>query len=299
MSITTKLDVFTLKIRKKGNKENFLELNDIAGFNLLDEISLHLKKNVYLFKIDEKAERTYRIEKNEYSDGSLYSRIKVGKFGESSEIIDTVSGSGVFQKEREHSDTIPLFFHIKENNDGKSATVHIQRNNNRSLLPELRTILTSVLESLRENLFVFELKPLKKSVELKEYIKKEKGEITSFSVTLDTATDNELLEPLTVSIKSKPRKAFSEEMVKSILNTSSNRDLTQLSQLLPKELRNIEIIGAVAEVKSPKDGKVKVELGNKINLTKSYTITSSSNDADKTGHINYEYLKQVSDKYMS
>lgn len=299
MAITTKLDVFSLKIRKKGNRDEYLNLNDVAGFNLLSELSLHLQKNIYLFKIDEKAERTYRIEKNEYLDNSLYCRIKVGKFGEISEIIDTVSGSGVFQKEREHSDTIPLFFHIKEDSSGTSATIHIQRTNSRTLLPEIRSILTTVVEGLRENLFIVEIKPLKKSMNLSDFIKSESGEICSVNLTLNSNLDIEDLEPLNVIVKSKVRKSFPENIVKKILEASKNGNVHSLETLLPIEVRPLGLKSASIEVRSPRCGKTKVKLGDNINLPNTFQIESSQKDIDKSGNLNYDFLKGVSNKFMS
>lgn len=297
MSITTKLDAFSLKVRKKGNKEKYLRLDDIAGYKLLEELSAYLKKNIYLFKIDKKNERTYRIEKNEHIDNSLYCRIKVGKFGETSELVDTVSGSGVFQKEREHSDTVPLFFHIKEDKSGESATLHVQRNINRTLLPELRGILTTVLESLREDLFIFEIKPLKKSIELKNFINKESGEISSVDISLNTSLNDDL-EPLNITIKSKPRKSFPKDMVENLLKASQTGSLKALEPLLPNQIRELGVKKASITVRSPKSGKIRVAVGDKIHLTNSYTIPVGTGNLDKTGHMKYSYLKEISDKYM-
>ena len=207
MSILAKIDIYTLKIREKGTGNIFLPLNDIAGFTLIDELHSYVNKNMYLFKINNQLERTSRIDKNEYEDNRLYCRIKVGKFGESSEIVDTVSGSGVFQKEREHSDTIPLFFGIYADPCSDCAILHIQRIKNRTLLPELKKILEIVLNSLRENLFTFELKPLKEKTSIKDFISSKSGSINSISIKLNNSLDSSQLELTEIKIKSKARKS--------------------------------------------------------------------------------------------
>lgn len=298
MAIISKFEQFTLRIREKGNKNDYLSLNDIAGFNLLDEISIYIKKNIYLFKIDEQAERTYRIEKNESTNDSLYCRIKVGKFGESSELVDTLSGSGVFHKERVHSDTIPLFFHLKADTNNDTAYLNIQRSQNRSLLPEIRTILDTVLAGLREDKFIPEIKPLKKSVSLDNFINSRKGEITSLNITTDIALDFDELEPATITIKSKGRKTFPGSLVTGILKTSKSKNYKYLRDILPQEIKNIDIIKASAEVKSAETGKIKVDLGNNISISNTYIIPSDKDRIDKSGHPTYKSLKDFSDSIL-
>lgn len=298
MSIITKFEQFTLRVREKGNKNEYLNMNDIAGFNLLDELSIYIKKNVYLFKIDEEAERTYRIEKNEYKDNSLYCRIKVGKFGESSELIDTLSGSGVFHKERVHSDTIPLFFHLKADPKSSTAILNIQRINNRTLLPEIRTIIESVLENLRKDQFVYEIKPLKKNTTLNDFIKNNNGQINSLQLHLDTNSGFENLEPISLTFKSKSRKPFPEEIKKLLLKTKGSKGLENLKNIIPETFGSFNITGATAEVKSPITGKMKIEIGQNIDLPNSFNINYSKDQSDKNGHPTYESLKLLSNSYF-
>lgn len=298
MSITAKLDVFTLKIREKGSKENYLNFNDIGGFKIIEEISLYLAKNIYLFKIDKKAERTSRIEKNELSENSLFCRIKIGKFGESSEIVDTLSGSGIFHKEREHSDTIPLFFHMKMQNSGNEAIVHVEKFNNRSLIPEIRNILSTVLENLRENLFIYELKPLKHSITLKDFIRDGHGSINKINLILDINRNNDYLEPIILTIKSKHRKEFPKNILDMIIDSSINRNPALLKELLPQKIQRLSIGDAVIELKSKDRGNIKVHINESINVTNSFSIITPPKSQDKFGHPSYKYLKSFSESKM-
>ncbi len=298
MSITAKLDVFTLKVREKGSKDNYLNFNDIGGFKLINEISLYLAKNIYLFKIDKDAERTSRIEKNELSEESLFCRIKIGKFGESSEIVDTLSGSGIFHKEREHSDTIPLFFHIMVQNSGTEAIIHIEKFNNRSLIPEIRNILSTVLDSLREDLFIYELKPLKHSMTLNDFIRDGQGTINRINLTLDINSESDYLEPTILTIKSKPRKEFPQNTLKMIIDSSLKKDPALLKDLLPKMIQKISVKDAVIELKSKDRGNIKVNIKESINVTNSYSINTPPESQDKFGHPSYKYLKSFSETKM-
>lgn len=298
MSITAKLDVFTLKVREKGNRENYLKLNDIAGFNFIDEISNYLGKNIYLFKIDNSAERTSRIEKNELADCSLFCRIKVGKFGESSEIVDTLSGSGIFHKEKEHSDTIPLFFHMKVDSDNSEAVFHIERSGNRTLLPEIRNILSAVLNDLREDKFTYQLRPLKESISLDSFIKNSRGQVSSISLVFDNLLDSELLEPTTLTIKAKSRKEFPQNIVDKIVKTSTSGSMKHLNKLLPENIQDIDIKNAIVELKVPNRSKIKVNITDNINMSHSFSLPTESKDLDKFGHPSYNYLKGISQSSM-
>jgi len=298
MSITAKLDVFTLKIREKGNKENYLNFNDVGGFNLLNEISFYLGKNIYLFKIDNEAERTSRIEKNELIENSLFCRIKVGKFGESSEIVDTLSGSGIFHKEREHSDTIPLFFHIYVTEKSDMAILHIEKCNNRSLIPEIRNILSTVLEGLREDLFVYELRPLRKTLTLDELIKKSYGSINKISLTIDQNINDDYLEPTVLTIKSKPRKDFSDKIINNLISCSKSKNYNELKSLLPKALNKIDIQNVILGIRLNDKGNITVNLSEPIQITNSYIVSNDSLNIDKFGHPSYKYLKEYSSSLM-
>lgn len=296
MSITTKLDVFTLKIREKGNKDNFLNLDDIAGFNLIDEISQYIGKNIYLFKIDNTNERTSRIERNDLNGDSLFCRIKIGKFGESSEIVDTLSGSGVFHKEKEHSDTIPLFFHMYVKENSNVAIFHIQRIGNKTLLPEIRNILSNVLTSLREDKFIFELRPLKEIISLSDFLKNSRGELTSINITLEDKNEDDLLQPPVIILKPKNRKQFPEKMQQKVIETTLNGQMNALKELLPKNIRNIRISSVEVELKMTNNGKIKVNLLNSISLTNTLILPIKNSDMDKTGHPSFNYLKDISNK---
>lgn len=292
MSISAKLDVFTLRIREKGNKNEYLDLDDISGFKLLEEISLYLGKNIYLFKIDKEAQRTSRIEKNELENNSLFCRIKIGKFGESSEIVDTLSGSGIFHKEPEHSDTIPLFFHLKA--DGKKALLNIEKYNNISLLPEIRSILKTVLENIRSDKYSFELKPLKTSISISEFVGSGYGVISSVNLTLDDDTENEFIEPITLKIKTKARKDFPENMEKKIIKGSQSSNLKYFKDLLPEPLKNIEITDVSLDLRVKDKGSIKVRYNEDITLTNSYSIPVDSDTLDRLGHPSYSFLKEFS-----
>ncbi|QEN03482.1 hypothetical protein EW093_01760 [Thiospirochaeta perfilievii] len=298
MSIIAKLDVFTLKIREKGNKENYLNFNDVGGFNLLNEISFYLGKNIYLFKIDNEAERTSRIEKNELIENSLFCRIKVGKFGESSEIVDTLSGSGIFHKEREHSDTIPLFFHIYVTEKSDMAILHIEKCNNRSLIPEIRNILSTVLEGLREDLFIYELRPLRKTLTLDELIKKSYGSINKISLTIDQNINDDYLEPTVLTIKSKPRKDFSDKIINNLISCSKSKNYNELKSLLPKALNKIDIQNVILGIRLNDKGNITVNLSEPIQITNSYIVSNDSLNIDKFGHPSYKYLKEYSSSLM-
>ncbi|MGL1893410.1 MAG: hypothetical protein OCD02_17370 [Spirochaetaceae bacterium] len=299
MATITKFDIYTLKIREKGITNCFLPLNDIAGFSILDEISMYLGKNIYLFKIDENTERTSRIEKNEIIDNSIFCRIKIGKFGETSEIVDTQSGSGIFHKERKHSDTIPLFFHMNIDKTNSEAILHIERRANRTLIPELKNIVSSVLESLREDTFIFELKPQKKQSSLTTFLNNKLGYINSINLTLDSNIDSDVTENLTVNIKTKPRKLFPDSINSKILKCSENGNLKSLNNLLPKTLNNVDIIKAEVILKTENGGKINVDITEPISLSNSLIISTEMDNLDKLGHPSFNYLKEVSLKYMN
>lgn len=298
MTTTAKLDVFTLRIREKGNKENYLKLNDIAGFNLIEELSQYLGKNIYLFKIDNQAERTSRIERNDLSDNSLFCRIKVGKFGVSSEIVDTLSGSGIFHKEKEHSDTIPLFFHVHSVKESYEATLHIERSGNRTLLPEIKNILTAVLTNLRDDKFVFEIKPSKKTITIANFINSGQGQLSSISLTLKNIFNNDFLEPTILTTRVKSRKEFPKHIVDMVIEISQSKDLKLLKNLLPKSIKKTEISGAVIELKASNRGKIKVNINRMISLPNSLTLQTAKEDLDKFGHPSYKYLRKMSQKYI-
>lgn len=298
MSTTIKLDIFTLKIREKGTKNLYLPLNDVAGFNLIDEISIYLTKNIYLFKIDDKAERTSRIEKKELKDNSLYCRIKIGKFGETSEIVDTLSGSGIFNKERKHSDTIPLFFHIYIENGATEATIHVEKKSTRTLIPELKNILNAVLNNLREDMFTFELKPLKKEVSLKSFLDQKLGTISSVNLTLNSSINSELTENLTINIKTRPRKQFESSFISKIVKSSESSNFKHLKSLLPEEIKNVEIIKSDAILKTDNGGKINVDVTKPIFLSSSISEVTQMDNLDKLGHPSFNYLKEVSNRYM-
>lgn len=295
MSIKTKLEIFTLRIREKGNRDNYLPLNDIAGFNLLDEINNYIQKNIYLFKIDNDAERTYRIDKNELDKDSIYSRIKVGKFGETSEIVDTLSGSGVFHKEREHSDTIPLFFHIKAAE--KKAYIAIQRTNNRTPLPEIRSILSSVLNDLREDFFSFDIKPLQEKLKIKNFLKN--GEVSKIELLALNNLGYEDLDDLKIIIKSKPRKPIPQEIIDSIITSTEKRSLEAIESITSGNLNNLNITGANIEVRSKDLGTIRYSVGEDIYLNTSHQIPTTKEYLDKTGHPAFQKLKEFSSKIIS
>lgn len=294
MSIKTKLELFTLQIREKGNRDNYLELHDIAGFNLMDEFHNYLQKNIYLFKIDKETERTYRIDKNEYVDDSIFCRIKVGKFGETSEIIDTLSGSGVFHKEREHSDTIPLYFHIKESKEKNKAFIFIQRTNNRTLLPEIKNILLSLLNGLREDTFTFDIKPHGKNLSIKTFLKNEEGEVAKIILNIDNNLGYESLDKIKITLKPKTRKPIPTELINGVVKSTENKNIDNLSNVLPKELKMLNISGAEIELKSNKYGKLKYNIGEKLFLNSSFTIPTDKEFLDKSGHPAFNKLKEFS-----
>lgn len=293
----SKLEIFTLQIREKGNRENYLDLSDIAGFNLIDELHEHIQKNIYLFKIDKEAERTYRIDKNDYKEGSIYCRIKVGKFGETSEIIDTLSGSGVFQKEREHSDTIPLFFQIKVKNKN-TAYLIAQRTNNRTILPEVKFIITALLDSLRENTFAVDIKPLKEKLSIKKILKEEKAEVSKVTFTMDSNLGYETLDSINIVIKSKPRKPFPQEMLSNIVKSTESGDISTLESSLPKDIKNLKLKEAAVELKSEKFGNLKYLIGDKLYTNCSFSIPTDKEFLDKTGHPAFIKLKEFSNNLV-
>ncbi len=298
MSTTIKLDVFTLKIKEKGNKKGYLPLNDIAGFNLLDELFSYIGKNIYLFKINNKLEKTTRIDKNELIDNALFCRIKVGKFGESSEIVDTLSGSGIFHKESVHSDTIPLFFHIYADPESDSAVIHVQRVNNRTLLTEIREIINAVLKSLREDQFSFELKPLKESITISNFLNDDKGSISCVNIELKSNLDIENLEPTLIKLRVKSRKEFPTTLKKKIIKATESKDFNPLVSLLPTGFSKHDIKNAFIEVKTLDNRKIKVNIADKINLSNSYISQISRDDLDKYGHPSFIKLKDISSNYM-
>lgn len=294
MSIKTKLEIFTLRIREKGNRDNYLPLNDIAGFNLLEEINSYIQKNIYLFKIDNDAERTYRIDKNEMDGDSIYSRIKVGKFGETSEIVDTLSGSGVFHKEREHSDTIPLYFHIKGSEN--KAHIALQRTNNRTLLPEIKSILTTVLNDLREDYFSFDIKPLQEKLKIKSFLKN--GEVSKIELSAENNLGYEDLDDLKITIKSKPRKPIPQEIIDSIIVSTEKRNLDAIKSITSNKLNNLNITGANIEVRSKDLGSIKYSVGDDIYLNTTHQIPTTKEFLDKTGHPAFPKLKEFSSKIL-
>lgn len=299
MSIKTKLELFTLQIREKGNRDNYLELHDIAGFNLMDELHNYLQKNIYLFKIDNEAERTYRIDKNEHTNNSIYCRIKVGKFGETSEIIDTLSGSGVFHKEREHSDTIPLYFHIKESDKGDKAFIIIQRTNNRTLLPEIKNILSSLLNDLREDTFTFDIKPHGKNLSIKTFLNKKEGEIAKIVLDINNNLGYDNLDTMKLIIKSKARKPIPEELISGVINSTESRSIDNLINVLSTDIKKLNVKGAAIELKSNKYGKLKYNIGEKLFLNSTFTIPTDKEFLDKSGHPAFNKLKDFSSSLLN
>lgn len=294
MSMISKLDVFKLNIREKGNRDEFTKFNDIAGFNLLDEVYKYLGKNIYLFKIDNETERTSRIEKNELDGNDLYCRIKIGKFGETSEIVDTLSGSGVFKKEKEHSDTIPLFFHMHINSDFSKCIVNIQRVGNRTLMPEIKNILNRVLMDLRDDRFIYELKPLRENITITNFIKKKRGQLSAINIILKDSIENDYMDRSILTLKAKYRKSFPKEIIEKVSQCAKTKDLQILKTLMPQQLENLELSSALLEFKLNDRPKIKVDIFSDISLQNSIKLSNKTDNTDKSGHMSFNYLKNVS-----
>ncbi len=79
-----------------------------------------------------------------------------------------------------------------------------------------------------------------------------------------------------------------------MLKASESNKLTDLKKLLPKSIQSIGIKSATAEIKTVKSGKIKVNIGNNINITDSYVIPLDQDNLDKTGHPSYKFLKSIS-----
>lgn len=291
MSVKAKLEVFDLKIREKGNKKEYLNWNDVAGFNLLNEISLYLNKNIYLFKIDREAERTSRIEKNELLDNKLFCRIKVGKFGESSELVDTVSGSGVFHKEPEHSDTIPLFFSIITNENGDTTTLIIERSGNRTLLPFIRPMLTIVLNSLREDLFTYRIIARKENTSLKKILTESPNALKSVEMTISDKNSDDIMEAPKMVLKPKNRKTFPDKVISSLVSENRKKTVNSLKGLLPVILKQSEIDDIKLVLRMADGQKTKIDLGSSLELSNRLLLDTTEKDLDKFGHPSYKFLK--------
>jgi len=295
MSNTAKLDVFKLQIREKGNKE-YVNLNDISGFKFINELSNYLGKNIYLIKIDNETERTTRIEKNELEENSLYSRIKIGRFGSVSEIVDTLSGSGVFNKEREHSDSIPLFFHLATSNDGFTCYINVEKNSSISLIPEIRSIINTVIENIRTDKYIFELKQFTEKYELKEYLLEDSKKITKIDITVEIDSNSDIENIIT--LKPKNRKSFSKDIYTMLITAKEKGDLSIVKKILPANFNNLKISNVCIEVKNG-NNKSSFNILKTINTSVGYSFNVQKENLDKLGYPSFKFIKSQSNYFMN
>ncbi|MBN2617334.1 MAG: hypothetical protein JXR64_03355 [Spirochaetales bacterium] len=296
MSFTAKLEIYNLQIREKGDKNKFVNLKDVSGFNFIEEVNRYLTKNVYLFKIDNENERTSRIEKIENVGDELYCRIKVGRFGQSSEIVDTQSGSGIFHKEREHSDTIPLFFSIKITKDNFIATLEVERVGSYTLLPNVRNILNFVLNDIRNDKYVIEIRPLKQAYKIEDFISKKLGKIQSVNLILKDSLDSELMEPIVIKLKSKYRKDLPENLKDLVFKSSKDLSYTRFKEFLPKNLKEIEIQNVLLDIKINDKGSLKLNINDEISISSNKSKIMNKTELDKFGHPGFNSMIEFSKK---
>lgn len=309
MAAKIKLEAYELKVRKKGDKQSYQTLNEIITLSLMDEIHNYLMKNIYLFKNNREQESTYNIVKVDREGDDLFCKIKVGKYGESSELVDTTSGSGVFLKERIHSDTIPLFFHLRIKKNSKKGRLLIQKYSNKTALPIIKMLFNRILLEMASDEYVMEISPEYKTNIIEKALTDKEGFITALRFETETGlealsnkaldgNENEM-ERVEIVVKTKTRAHFNDQVKKDVLQCLKNRkDLQTLCEYLPSYMKGITVNSVLIDIKSPLLKRKRVPLDTRYILPVSYSLSSRDELLDEQGHPVYSKIQDFSIKCM-
>ena len=101
-----------------------------------------------------------------------------------------------------------------------------------------------------------------------------------------------------LSIKSRARNSFPNNIVKEIIKSSESGELNSLLKLFPKQLKGMNVHSGFIGIKRSNGSKIKIKIGSTINLSSSNPIIVTSKNIDKSGHPSYQFLKEFSSSLL-
>ena len=131
MANEIKLEVYTFQIRKKRDKENFFNLDDFLG----DDILLFFKKYLESFEknvvINEQRKKSItflsEVTKINSEDRTIAGILESGDYGVDSTIVDQLTGEIKYKKTKDDLDVKPFYFYLWLPKNHNKGIVILQR----------------------------------------------------------------------------------------------------------------------------------------------------------------------------
>ncbi|WP_234567500.1 DUF713 domain-containing protein [Rhodohalobacter sp. 614A] len=163
--MTTKLDIYTIKIRQQRDKDSYYPLNDIEGVHLIDiivEFEEWLEDNPQnlsnynkLFKYRDQKDSESEVEKIEDGNKQFYFGVfRSGDFGYSSNIDDVETGKRVHVQTPNQASTYPLLGSFYVRSGFYTGLIGLQIDGRFSMKTQLALAFREFLRNEYENLYV-------------------------------------------------------------------------------------------------------------------------------------------------